>query len=111
MGANIVNAVAEGVAPSLEAITGARAGLRILTNLCTRRVTSASFRLPVEQLAWKGVPGRCVIPHQLLRLSHQAQRHSLRDPPSRFSMQYHLRARSAEPDPGISSLICKPKLS
>eukprot|EP00455_Lapot_gusevi_P033789 TRINITY_DN3704_c0_g1_i9.p1 TRINITY_DN3704_c0_g1~~TRINITY_DN3704_c0_g1_i9.p1 ORF type:complete len:782 (-),score=188.15 TRINITY_DN3704_c0_g1_i9:97-2442(-) len=60
MGANIVNTVAEGLASSVEQMTGGRAALRILTNLCTKRRTISSFRIPVEQLKWKGVTGRTV---------------------------------------------------
>jgi hydroxymethylglutaryl-CoA synthase len=60
MGANIVNTVAEGIAPTLEQITGARVGLKILTNLCLQRITRVQFKIPVEQLKWKGVDGRVV---------------------------------------------------
>ncbi len=60
MGANIVNTVAEGVAPLLEQLTGARVGLKILTNLCVKRLTTVSFKIPVEALKWKGVEGRYV---------------------------------------------------
>ena len=58
MGANIANTVAEGIAPILEELTHGRVGLKILTNLCKKRVTKCSFRLPLDQLKWKGVEGR-----------------------------------------------------
>ena len=58
MGANIVNTVAEGVAPLLEQLTGARVGLKILTNLCVKRLTTVTFKIPVDALKWKGVEGR-----------------------------------------------------
>lgn len=41
MGANAVNAVCEAMAPLLEELTGGRAVLRILTNLCDRRTVRA----------------------------------------------------------------------
>ena len=60
MGANIVNTIAEGIAPSLEQVTNARVGLKILTNLCVQRITRVQFKIPVDQLKWKGVEGRVV---------------------------------------------------
>jgi len=44
MGANVVNTVAEGIAPRVAAITGGRIGLRILSNLAVHRV--AQVRRP-----------------------------------------------------------------
>ena len=58
MGANIINTIAEGVAPYLEELVGARAGLKILSNFCDQRRAKATFQIPVEQLKWKGVEGR-----------------------------------------------------
>lgn len=43
MGANIVNTVVEGVAPYLEELTGARVGIKILSNLCTERKSISIF--------------------------------------------------------------------
>mmetsp|Transcript_9478 Transcript_9478/g.15956 ORF Transcript_9478/g.15956 Transcript_9478/m.15956 type:complete len:150 (+) Transcript_9478:322-771(+) len=59
MGANIVNTVAEFTAPFIhsEIVAQGRLGLKILTNLCTERMTMAEFEIPIEQLAWKGMPG------------------------------------------------------
>jgi len=50
MGANMVNTVAEALAPELEAITGERVGLRILSNLADRRLARARVVLPPELL-------------------------------------------------------------
>jgi hydroxymethylglutaryl-CoA reductase len=52
MGANLVNSVAEAVAPLLAELAGppARAGLRILTNLADRRLVHVAARVPVAEL-------------------------------------------------------------
>lgn len=57
MGANLINTVAEGVAPLLEQITGGRVYLRILSNLADRRLARATCRIPVQSLADFGMPG------------------------------------------------------
>src|SRR5690606_27882970 len=57
MGANVVNSVAEGIAPRLAELAGARAGLRILSNLSAHRRAKARFELPIDALAWKGFAG------------------------------------------------------
>jgi hydroxymethylglutaryl-CoA reductase len=57
MGANLVNTVAEAIAPKLAELGGGRFGLRILTNLCDRRLVRASARVPVEALGLPGVAG------------------------------------------------------
>ena len=51
MGANAINAMAEGVAPLVEELTGGRVCLRILSNLADRRCARARCRVPVELLA------------------------------------------------------------
>lgn len=51
MGANAVNSMAEGVAARVEAITGGRVNLRILSNLADRRCARASCRVPEIHLA------------------------------------------------------------
>jgi hydroxymethylglutaryl-CoA reductase len=51
MGANAVNAMAEGIAPHVEALTGGKVYLRILSNLADRRLARASLRVPVSALA------------------------------------------------------------
>lgn len=48
MGANMVNTVAEHLAPHVEAITGERVGLRILSNLASQRLARANVRIPVR---------------------------------------------------------------
>jgi hydroxymethylglutaryl-CoA reductase len=50
MGANLVNTVAEGVAPILEEVTGGKVVLRILTNLADRRLARARCAIPVASL-------------------------------------------------------------
>jgi len=52
MGANLVNSVAEALAPRLALLagTGARPGLRILTNLADRRCVRVSARVPAAAL-------------------------------------------------------------
>lgn len=57
MGANLVNTVAEAVAPRLEQLTGWKACLRILSNLSDRRASHVSCRVPPRALGgknWKG---------------------------------------------------------
>ena len=67
MGANLVNTVAELLAPDLLAVAVPendgdthRVGLRILSNHCPERVTTASFKLPAAALAYKGLDGAAV---------------------------------------------------
>jgi hydroxymethylglutaryl-CoA reductase len=60
MGANMVNTAAESLAPLLEQLTGARAHLRILSNLSDRRLASAEVRLPAEVLAFANYDGEQV---------------------------------------------------
>lgn len=47
MGANLVNTVAERIAPRLAELAAAKAGLRILSNLCDERRVVASCRIPL----------------------------------------------------------------
>ncbi|MDR0965169.1 MAG: hydroxymethylglutaryl-CoA reductase, degradative [Myxococcales bacterium] len=51
MGANLVNTVAEGVAPLVESLTGGKVWLRILTNLADHRCARATCAIPIERLA------------------------------------------------------------
>jgi hydroxymethylglutaryl-CoA reductase len=60
MGANMVNTAAESLAPLLEQLTGARAHLRILSNLSDRRLANAEVRLPAEVLAFDCFSGEQV---------------------------------------------------
>ena len=57
MGANAVNTACERLAPRLEALTGGRVHLRILSNLADRRVARARCTVPVEALAFDGFRG------------------------------------------------------
>lgn len=52
MGANAVNTAVEQLAPHLEAITGGKAHLRILSNLADHRLARASCTIPLKQLAF-----------------------------------------------------------
>lgn len=61
MGANLLNTVAETVAPRLETITGWTAGLRILSNLSDRRCAHIAARVPPEALAGRGFDGAEVV--------------------------------------------------
>lgn len=61
MGANIINTIAESTAPFIQELLGQGAvGIRILSNLCTERMTRATFEIPVSKLSWKGAPGEQV---------------------------------------------------
>ena len=61
MGANLVNTMAEGVAPLVEALTGGKVHLRILSNLADRRLVRARCRIPTALLSWKGYSGEEVV--------------------------------------------------
>jgi len=50
MGANMVNTVAEAVAERLAELASARVGLRILSNLCDRRLVRVSCEVPFSAL-------------------------------------------------------------
>jgi hydroxymethylglutaryl-CoA reductase len=51
MGANTVNTMGEKVAPLLEKITGGKAGLKIVSNLCDRRLVRAVAKVPLRALS------------------------------------------------------------
>jgi hydroxymethylglutaryl-CoA reductase len=61
MGANAINTMAEAVAPLLEAISGGRAYLRILSNLSDRRLARARAVVPAHALARDGLSGEEVV--------------------------------------------------
>lgn len=50
MGANLLNTVAEGIAPRLAALAGGEIGLRILSNYADRRLVRVTCRIPPEAL-------------------------------------------------------------
>ncbi|MCP3057468.1 hydroxymethylglutaryl-CoA reductase, degradative [Myxococcus sp. K38C18041901] len=60
MGANLINTVAEGVAPLVEQITGGKVYLRILSNLADRRLARATCRIPLAALADFEMPGEII---------------------------------------------------
>ncbi|MBM75054.1 MAG: hydroxymethylglutaryl-CoA reductase, degradative [Proteobacteria bacterium] len=51
MGANMINTIAEKLAPHISQLTKLRVGLRILSNFATKRLARASCRIPVEMLS------------------------------------------------------------
>lgn len=57
MGANAVNSIAEGAAPRIEALTGGRVYLRILSNLADRRLARAEVSIDESRLATAGMTG------------------------------------------------------
>jgi hydroxymethylglutaryl-CoA reductase len=61
MGANLVNGLAERVAPQLAELAGGRIGLRILSNLCDRRCVRVTCRVPADVLATEEMSGPEVI--------------------------------------------------
>ncbi len=75
MGANLINTIAEGVAPFIEQVTGGRVYLRILSNLADRRLARASCRIPVKLLADFDLPGE-----EIARGVAQASRFAQADP-------------------------------
>jgi hydroxymethylglutaryl-CoA reductase len=60
MGANLVNTMAEGVAPLVEQLTGGKVYLRILSNLADRRLARATCRIPLAALADFDLPGESI---------------------------------------------------
>ena len=60
MGANLVNTIAEEVAPRIAHLAGGRIGLRILSNLADRRCVRVKASIPVEALAFEGRSGESV---------------------------------------------------
>lgn len=75
MGANLINTMAEGVAPLLEQLTGGKVFLRILSNLADRRLARAMCRIPVALLADFDMPGDAIAEG-----IYQASRFALADP-------------------------------
>jgi hydroxymethylglutaryl-CoA reductase len=53
MGANALNTAAERLAPRIEALTGGRVHLRILSNLADRRLARARCNIPLGKLAFE----------------------------------------------------------
>lgn len=61
MGANMINTACEGLAPTIEKLTGGRVNLRILSNLADRRTAQATAIIPSEALSTKDMPGTMVV--------------------------------------------------
>jgi hydroxymethylglutaryl-CoA reductase len=57
MGANAVNTACERLAPRVEAITGGKVHLRILSNLADRRIARARCTIPTNELAFGDFSG------------------------------------------------------
>jgi hydroxymethylglutaryl-CoA reductase len=57
MGANAVNTACERLAPRVEAITGGKVHLRILSNLADRRIARARCTIPSQGLAFDNFSG------------------------------------------------------
>jgi hydroxymethylglutaryl-CoA reductase len=57
MGANVVNTACERLAPELEALTGARVHLRILSNLADKRLAKATCKISPQSLAFDQYSG------------------------------------------------------
>ena len=75
MGANLINTMAEGVAPMVEQLTGGKVYLRILSNLADRRLARSGCRIPIELLADFDMPGE-----QIAEGIAQASRFAVADP-------------------------------
>jgi hydroxymethylglutaryl-CoA reductase len=60
MGANAVNTACERLAPRIEAITGGRVHLRILSNLADRRIARTRCVVPIGELAFDDFSGEKV---------------------------------------------------
>jgi hydroxymethylglutaryl-CoA reductase len=60
MGANLVNTIAEEVAPRLAHLAGGRVGLRILSNLADKRCVRVRASIPVDALSFEGRSGASV---------------------------------------------------
>jgi hydroxymethylglutaryl-CoA reductase len=61
MGANMINTVAERLAPDIARIADAQVGLRILTNLAHRRLARASCHVPAHLFDTGELKGRDVV--------------------------------------------------
>jgi degradative hydroxymethylglutaryl-CoA reductase len=58
MGANIINTIAEGTSPFIhEILQQGRIAIRILSNLCTERLTMSEFSIPIKHMGWKNAAG------------------------------------------------------
>jgi phytoene/squalene synthetase len=74
MGANVVNSICEALGPDLEAMTGGRVRLRIMSNLCDRRLVSVRGGVPFAALAPDGASRGKEIAHGIVEASVFAER-------------------------------------
>ncbi len=65
MGANIVNTAVEALAPQVEAISGGRVLVRVVSNLADRRLARARAVVPQSALALEGLTGAEGVQHIL----------------------------------------------
>jgi hydroxymethylglutaryl-CoA reductase len=68
MGANAVNTMAEALAPSVEAITGGRVYLRILSNLADLRLARARTVISKDSLGGEEEVGGFLLGHELAEI-------------------------------------------
>jgi hydroxymethylglutaryl-CoA reductase len=61
MGANMVNAIAESIGDDVAQLAGGRLGLRILSNLCDRRLVRVTCHAPASAIATDTVTGEDVV--------------------------------------------------
>ena len=64
MGANAVNTMCERIAPALERLTGGKVVLKIITNLATKRLVTASVRFRKEDLGGEENIDRIVLAYE-----------------------------------------------
>ncbi|MEI8254270.1 MAG: hydroxymethylglutaryl-CoA reductase, degradative, partial [Deltaproteobacteria bacterium] len=60
MGANLVNTIAEALAPTVARLAGGTVGLRILSNLADQRCVTVTARIPTRSLVAEGMTGEQV---------------------------------------------------
>jgi hydroxymethylglutaryl-CoA reductase len=60
MGANLVDSMCELIAPTVEALTGGRVNMRILSNLATERLVTVDALVPKEAMGGEGIIDRVV---------------------------------------------------
>jgi hydroxymethylglutaryl-CoA reductase len=73
MGANLVNTMAEAVAPRLAQLAHAEIGLRILSNLADQRLVHVSARIPLPALATREAPDGQQVAEGIVAASHLAE--------------------------------------
>jgi hydroxymethylglutaryl-CoA reductase len=74
MGANLVNSMCEDIAPEIERLTGGRVRLRIMSNLCDRRVVTVRGLVPFSELDGKDGASGADIARGIMEASVFAER-------------------------------------